>query len=36
LKSLLGLSTGARRSCLKKKTRGKKSRDTVPLNSEKF
>jgi hypothetical protein len=32
LKSLLGLSTGARRSCLKKKTRGKKSRGTVPLS----
>ncbi len=31
-KSLLGLSTGARRSCLKKKTRGKKSGGTVPLN----
>jgi hypothetical protein len=32
-KSLLGLSTGARRSCLKKKTRGKKSRGTVPLRA---
>jgi hypothetical protein len=31
-KSLLGLSTGARRSCLKKKTRGEKSCGTVPLN----
>ncbi len=30
-KSLLGLSSGARRSCLKKKTRGKKSSGTVPL-----
>jgi hypothetical protein len=30
-KSSLGLPTGARRSCLEKKTRGKKSRDTVPL-----
>jgi hypothetical protein len=29
---LIGLSTGARRCCLKKKTRGKKSRGTVPLN----
>jgi hypothetical protein len=32
LKSLLGLSTGARRSCLKKKTRGEKSGGTVPLS----
>jgi hypothetical protein len=32
-KSLLGLSTGGRRSCLKKKTRGEKSGGTVPLNS---
>ncbi len=31
LKSLLDLSTGARRSCLKKKTRGEKSGGTVPL-----
>ncbi len=31
-KSLLGLSTGARRSCLKKKTRGEKSGGTVPWN----
>jgi hypothetical protein len=31
-KSLLGLSTGARRSCLKKKTRGEKSGGTVPLS----
>ncbi len=31
-KSLLGLSTGARRSCLKKKTRGEKSGSTVPLS----
>jgi hypothetical protein len=31
LKSLLGSSTGARRSCLKKKTRGEKSGGTVPL-----
>jgi hypothetical protein len=30
-KSLLGLSPGARRSCLKKKTRGEKSGGTVPL-----
>ncbi len=30
-KSLLGLTTGARRSCLKKKTRGEKSGGTVPL-----
>jgi hypothetical protein len=30
-KSLPGLSTGARRSCLKKKTRGEKSGGTVPL-----
>jgi hypothetical protein len=30
--SLLGLSTGARRSCLKKKTRGEKSGGTVPLS----
>ncbi len=30
-KSLLGLSTGARKSCLKKKTRGEKSGGTVPL-----
>jgi hypothetical protein len=30
-KLLLGLSTGARRSCLKKKTRGEKSGGTVPL-----
>jgi hypothetical protein len=30
-KSLLGLSTGARRSCLKKKTKGEKSGGTVPL-----
>jgi hypothetical protein len=32
-KPLLGLSTGARRSCLKKKNRGKKSRGTVPLKT---
>jgi hypothetical protein len=32
LKSLLGLSTGARRSCLKKKSRGEKSGGTVPLS----
>jgi hypothetical protein len=31
-KSLLGLSTGARRSCLMKKTRGEKSGGTVPLS----
>jgi hypothetical protein len=31
-KSLLGLSTGARRSGLKKKTRGEKSGRTVPLS----
>jgi hypothetical protein len=30
-KSLLSLSTGARRICLKKKTRGEKSGGTVPL-----
>jgi hypothetical protein len=30
---LLGLSTGARRSCLKEKNRGEKSGGTVPLNS---
>jgi hypothetical protein len=30
-KSFLGLSTGTRRSCLKKKTRGEKSGGTVPL-----
>ncbi len=30
-KSLLGLSIGARRSCLTKKTRGEKSGGTVPL-----
>jgi hypothetical protein len=30
-KSFLGLPTGTRRSCLKKKTRGKKSGGTVPL-----
>ncbi len=35
LKSLLCLSTGARRSCLKKKTRGEKSGGTVPLNDSK-
>jgi hypothetical protein len=37
-KSLLGLSTGARRSYLKKKTRGEKSGGTVPLKvlSSKF
>jgi hypothetical protein len=33
LKSVLGLSTGPRRSCLKKKTRGEKSGGTVPLNT---
>jgi hypothetical protein len=32
LKSLLGMSTGTRRSCLKKKTRGEKSGGTVPLS----
>jgi hypothetical protein len=32
-KLLLGLSTGARRSCLKKKTRGEKSGGTVPLTT---
>jgi hypothetical protein len=32
-KSLLGMSTGTRRSCLKKKTRGEKSRGTVPLST---
>jgi hypothetical protein len=31
LKSFLGMSSGKRRSCLMKKTRVKKSRDTVPL-----
>jgi hypothetical protein len=30
-KSLLGMSTGTKRSCLKKKTRGEKSRGTVHL-----
>jgi hypothetical protein len=30
-KSFLGMSTGPRRNSLKKKTRGKKSRGTVPL-----
>ena len=30
-KSFLGMSNGTRRSCLMKKTRVKKSRDTVPL-----
>jgi hypothetical protein len=30
-KSFLGLLIGTRRSCLKKKTRGEKSRGTVPL-----
>jgi hypothetical protein len=33
-KSLLGFSTGARRSCLKKKTRGEKSGGTVPLKED--
>jgi hypothetical protein len=32
-KSSLGLPTGARRSCLKKKNRGEKSGGTVPLTS---
>jgi hypothetical protein len=32
-KSSLGLSTGARRSCLKKKNRGEKSGGTVPLST---
>jgi hypothetical protein len=32
-KSLLDLSTGARRSCLKKKTRDEKSGGTVPLKA---
>ncbi len=31
LKSFLGLSNGTRRRCLMKKTRVKKSRDTIPL-----
>jgi hypothetical protein len=31
-KSSLGLPTGPRRSCLKKKNRGEKSGGTVPLN----
>ncbi len=31
LKSFLGVSSGTRRRCLIKKTRVKKSRDTVPL-----
>ncbi len=31
-KSFLGVSNGTRRRCLMKKTRGKKSRDTIPLN----
>jgi hypothetical protein len=34
LKSLPGLSTGTRRSCLKKKTRGEKSGGTVPLRPQ--
>jgi hypothetical protein len=33
-KSFLGMSNGTRRSCLLKKTRVKKSRDTVPLNQK--
>jgi hypothetical protein len=33
LKSFLGLLTGTRRSCLKKKTRGEKSRGTDPLKN---
>jgi hypothetical protein len=33
LKSFLGLSTGARRICLKKKTRGEKSCGIVPLKA---
>jgi hypothetical protein len=32
-KSFLGMSNGTRRRCLMKKTRAKKSRDTVPLNT---
>jgi hypothetical protein len=32
-KAFLGLLTGTRRSCLKKKTRGEKSRGTVPLRT---
>jgi hypothetical protein len=32
-KSSLGLATGARRSCLKKKNRGEKSGGTVPLTA---
>jgi hypothetical protein len=32
-KSFLGMSTGPRRNSLKKKTRGKKSRGTVPLRT---
>jgi hypothetical protein len=31
-KSFLGVSNGTRRRCLMKKTRVKKSRDTIPLN----
>jgi hypothetical protein len=31
-KSFLGVSNGTRRRCLMKKTRGKKSRDTIPLS----
>jgi hypothetical protein len=31
-RSFLDLPTGTRKSCLKKKTRGEKSRGTVPLN----
>ncbi len=33
-KSFLGMSNGKRRSCLMKKTRVKKSRDTVPLKGQ--
>ncbi len=34
LKSFLGVSNGTRRRCLMKKTRVKKSRDTIPLRNE--
>jgi hypothetical protein len=35
-KSFLGMSNGTRRRCLMKKTRIKKSRDTVPLSTKKW
>jgi hypothetical protein len=36
LKSFLGVSNGTRKKCLMKKTRVKKSRDTVPLSRFSF